>query len=64
MAASRDGQPLIGSDPVSARGFVAVRERVNWRDADEVKHAQIALAVYEVEGAKIRRVWYYPAQPD
>ena len=44
--------------------FVAVRVRVSWRDPDNEEHTQIALAVYEVEAGKIRRVWYYPEQAD
>lgn len=41
--------------------FVSAWERAHWEDARGVR-TQHALAVYEVEGARIRRVWYYPAQ--
>jgi len=44
--------------------FVAVRVRVSWRDPDNEENTQIALAVYETDAGKIRRVWYYPEQAD
>ena len=42
--------------------YVVVQERAAWQGA-EGKKSQSSLAVYELEGAKIRRVWYFPAQP-
>lgn len=41
--------------------FVAVREVAHWTDKDGKARSQSALAVYEVVGGLVRRVWYYPA---
>jgi len=42
-------------------GFVAVREISSWAGADGAERSQSALAVYEVDGGTVRRVWYYPS---
>lgn len=39
--------------------FVATRERVYWQ-TDDGERSQASLAVYELEGGKVRRVWYFP----
>jgi hypothetical protein len=62
--ASLPGVQSIMEESFDVGSFVAVRERVTWRDHDGAVHTQIALAVYEVEAGKIRRVWYYPEQAD
>ncbi|MEO0420171.1 MAG: nuclear transport factor 2 family protein [Pseudomonadota bacterium] len=41
--------------------FVAVREVAHWTDDKGNSRSQAALAVYEIEGGLVRRVWYYPA---
>ena len=41
--------------------FVAVREVAHWTDGEGNARSQSALAVYEIEGGLVRRVWYYPA---
>jgi hypothetical protein len=40
--------------------WVSVKERAHWR-ASAGQRSQAALAVYEVRGGLIRRVWYYPS---
>ncbi len=40
--------------------FVAVREIARWTDGEGNLKSQSALAVYEIEGGLVRRVWYYP----
>jgi hypothetical protein len=47
---------------VEAGRFVSVRERARWQGKSG-ERTQSALAVYEVEEGRVRRVWYYPAQP-
>jgi len=42
-------------------GFVAVREISRWAGADGAERSQSALAVYEMDGGTVRRVWYYPS---
>jgi hypothetical protein len=44
-----------------ADGFVAVRERAHW-EQDGEPHSQAALAVYEVRGNLVARVWYFAAE--
>lgn len=39
--------------------FVATRERVYWQ-TDDGERSQASLAVYELQGDKVRRVWYFP----
>jgi len=41
--------------------FVAVREIARWTGKDGTERSQSALAIYEIEGGLVRRVWYYPA---
>lgn len=40
---------------VDGQRFIAFREQVNGGDS--------AIAVYEVEGDRLQRAWYYPAEP-
>jgi hypothetical protein len=47
---------------VEAGRFVSVRERARW-EGKSGERTQSALAVYEVDEGRVRRVWYYPAQP-
>jgi hypothetical protein len=47
---------------VEAGRFVSVRERARW-EGKTGERTQSALAVYEVEEGRVRRVWYYPVQP-
>jgi len=39
-------------------GFVAVRERAHW-EQDGQSRSQAALAVYELRGDLVARVWYF-----
>lgn len=41
--------------------FVTVKERAMWEQNGEAR-SQASIAVYEFEGALIRRVWYYASQ--
>jgi hypothetical protein len=41
--------------------YVVVRERAYW-GAGESERSQSSLAVYEIAGELVRRVWYYPAE--
>ena len=43
--------------------FVSVWERAHWQAKSGGARTQSSLAVYEVEGGKIHRIWYYPVQP-
>lgn len=43
--------------------FVTVRERVRWKSKSGEDKTQASIAVYEFEGEKIKRVWYYPPTP-
>lgn len=43
--------------------FVTVRERVRWKSRNGEDKTQASIAVYEFEGEKIKRVWYYPSTP-
>lgn len=43
--------------------YVVTRERVTWT-ASGLRHSQRAVAVYEIEGRLVRRVWYFPAVRD
>ena len=43
--------------------FVSVWERAHWLAKSGGARSQSSLAVYEVEGGKVRRIWYYPVQP-
>ncbi len=43
--------------------FVTARERVFWDTGTGEARTQAALSVYELEGERIRRVWYFPAEP-
>ena len=52
----------VVEDAVVNGAFVAVRERASWKAKDGSQRSQAALAVYELEGGKVRRVFYYPAQ--
>ncbi|MEP3421359.1 MAG: nuclear transport factor 2 family protein [Erythrobacter sp.] len=45
---------------VTDGNFVAVREIARWNNAAGEQREQSALAVYEIEGGLVRRVWYYP----
>lgn len=47
---------------MSAGPYVTVVERARWK-GDKGERSQAALAVYEVQEGKVRRVWYYPAIP-
>lgn len=51
----------VAESTMEAGRFVSVWERAEWQGKDGPQ-SQSALAVYEVEDRKIRRVWYYPAQ--
>ncbi|MEL7486108.1 MAG: nuclear transport factor 2 family protein [Pseudomonadota bacterium] len=43
-------------------GFVTTLERAYWTvDGDE--RSQASFAMYEIDDDRIRRVWYFPAQP-
>jgi hypothetical protein len=42
--------------------FVSVRERASW-DGKSGRRSGSATGVYEIEGGRIVRVWYFPAQP-
>ena len=56
----------VGSvlEAVVATGrFVTARERVFWDAKDGTERTQAALSVYEMDGERIRRVWYFPAEP-
>jgi len=47
---------------VAASGpFVATVERASWTDSEGRCLQQTSPAVYEVEGGRIKTVWYYPA---
>lgn len=48
-------------DAIEDGCFVAVREIARWTASDGSENSQSALAVYELEGAAVRRVWYYPS---
>lgn len=48
-------------DEVEDGCFVAVREIARWTASDGSENSQSALAVYELEGGAVRRVWYYPS---
>jgi hypothetical protein len=41
--------------------YVTTRERAEWRNA-QGPQVQRAVAVYELDGGRILRVWYFPAQ--
>jgi hypothetical protein len=41
--------------------YVTVRETVRWRTPAGVR-TQTALGVYELQGGKVKKVWYFPAQ--
>ncbi|MEX1140630.1 MAG: nuclear transport factor 2 family protein [Bacteroidota bacterium] len=41
--------------------FVVIRERVTWTQNGQEK-TQSGLGVYEIEGGKILRVWYYASE--
>lgn len=43
--------------------YVTVQERVHWETKDGEPKSQAALAVYQVEAERIRRVWYFPPEP-
>ena len=43
--------------------YVILRERAFWKTKDG-ERSQSALAVYEVRDGKVKRVWYYPAEPN
>jgi hypothetical protein len=42
--------------------FVSVRERASW-DGKSGRRSGRAIGIYEVEGGRIVRVWYFPPQP-
>ncbi len=46
---------------VSGR-FVAVKETAHWKGANGRDASQSSIAVYELDGGLVRRVWYYPAE--
>lgn len=46
---------------VATGPFVAVRERVRWKEDEGRTRSQASLAVYQIEEGRIRRVWYFPA---
>lgn len=46
---------------ISGSTYVSVRERVRWTTKDGAAKTQSAVAVYELQDGKIRRVWYYPS---
>lgn len=41
---------------------VSIWERVRWQGRSG-ERTQASLAIYELQDGRIRRVWYYPAQP-
>ncbi len=43
--------------------YVSMRERVRWNATDGTPHTQASLVVFEIEGDRISRTWYYPSQP-
>ena len=56
--------PTVRSEIVSfvdGTRFFSFRERVSWTDG-EIERIQSSIAVYELEGERIRRVWYFPAE--
>jgi hypothetical protein len=58
------GVPTVRSHVVKSMvsgSFVTIQERVSWTQAEK-QRSQASLAVYELRGGLIRRVWYYPAE--
>lgn len=47
--------------PIADGPYLAVRETARWSQTDGTPAEQSALAVYEISGGLILRVWYYPA---
>lgn len=41
--------------------FIAVREVASWTDSAGEPRSQSAMAIYEIDGGLVRRVWYYPS---
>lgn len=47
---------------VNANGpFVSFTETASWQSPSGITKKASSLAVYEVQGGKIARIWYYPA---
>ena len=42
--------------------FASLRERVRWQHSGQ-ERTQSSIAVYEIDGDSIRRVWYYGSEP-
>ena len=42
--------------------YISFRETASWTTGQGEQRSQTSLAVYQVKGQKIQRVWYYPAQ--
>lgn len=40
--------------------FVSVIEKVTWT-RDGIEHTQSSMAVYQLDGARVKAVWYYPS---
>lgn len=59
-------QPYASSSALEGWGgngnFVSVTEVASWTTPAGEQKSQAAIAVYEIDGDQIRRVWYFPAQ--
>lgn len=42
--------------------WVTVQERMTWQTAKGEQRSQVALAVYQLEGERVRRVYYFPSE--
>jgi hypothetical protein len=46
---------------MTSGSFVSLRERASWQSKGEAR-SQASVAVYELNGGKLRRAWYFPAE--